>query len=40
MLLGRNGPGKSTTLRTIMGLWHASQGASASPAARSRPGDA
>ncbi|MDA7417551.1 ABC transporter ATP-binding protein [Xenophilus arseniciresistens] len=26
MLLGRNGAGKSTTLRTIMGLWHASQG--------------
>lgn len=27
MLLGRNGAGKSTTLRTIMGLWAASQGA-------------
>jgi branched-chain amino acid transport system ATP-binding protein len=27
MLLGRNGAGKSTTLRTIMGLWQASQGA-------------
>jgi branched-chain amino acid transport system ATP-binding protein len=27
MLLGRNGAGKSTTLRTIMGLWRASQGA-------------
>jgi branched-chain amino acid transport system ATP-binding protein len=26
MLLGRNGAGKSTTLRTIMGLWHASEG--------------
>jgi branched-chain amino acid transport system ATP-binding protein len=26
MLLGRNGVGKSTTLRTIMGLWRASQG--------------
>ncbi len=26
MLLGRNGAGKSTTLRTIMGLWSASQG--------------
>ena len=26
MLLGRNGAGKSTTLRTIMGLWAASQG--------------
>ena len=26
MLLGRNGAGKSTTLRTIMGLWTASQG--------------
>jgi branched-chain amino acid transport system ATP-binding protein len=26
MLLGRNGAGKSTTLRTIMGLWHASSG--------------
>jgi len=26
MLLGRNGAGKSTTLRTIMGLWRASQG--------------
>ena len=26
MLLGRNGAGKSTTLRTIMGLWQASQG--------------
>lgn len=26
MLLGRNGAGKSTTLRTIMGLWKASQG--------------
>lgn len=26
LLLGRNGAGKSTTLRTIMGLWHASQG--------------
>src|SRR5260370_18063286 len=26
MLLGRNGAGKSTTLRTIMGLWHASLG--------------
>jgi branched-chain amino acid transport system ATP-binding protein len=27
MLLGRNGAGKSTTLRTIMGLWATSQGA-------------
>jgi len=26
MLLGRNGAGKSTTLRTIMGLWKASHG--------------
>jgi branched-chain amino acid transport system ATP-binding protein len=26
MLLGRNGAGKSTTLRTIMGLYHASRG--------------
>ena len=26
MLLGRNGAGKSTTLRTIMGLWATSQG--------------
>ncbi|HEX8955946.1 MAG TPA: ABC transporter ATP-binding protein [Burkholderiaceae bacterium] len=26
MLLGRNGAGKSTTLRTIMGLWIASKG--------------
>lgn len=26
MLLGRNGAGKSTTLRTIMGLWPASKG--------------
>ena len=26
MLLGRNGAGKSTTLRTIMGLWAASRG--------------
>jgi branched-chain amino acid transport system ATP-binding protein len=26
MLLGRNGVGKTTTLRTIMGLWRASQG--------------
>jgi branched-chain amino acid transport system ATP-binding protein len=26
MLLGRNGSGKTTTLRTIMGLWHASAG--------------
>jgi branched-chain amino acid transport system ATP-binding protein len=26
MLLGRNGAGKSTTLRTIMGLWTASKG--------------
>ena len=26
MLLGRNGAGKSTTLRTVMGLWRASQG--------------
>ncbi|WP_186397034.1 ABC transporter ATP-binding protein [Stappia sp. TSB10GB4] len=26
MLLGRNGAGKSTTLRTIMGLWTASRG--------------
>jgi len=26
MLLGRNGVGKTTTLRTIMGLWHASAG--------------
>jgi branched-chain amino acid transport system ATP-binding protein len=26
MLLGRNGAGKSTTLRTIMGLWTASHG--------------
>jgi branched-chain amino acid transport system ATP-binding protein len=26
VLLGRNGAGKSTTLRTIMGLWRASQG--------------
>lgn len=27
MLLGRNGVGKTTTLRTIMGLWSARQGA-------------
>ena len=27
MLLGRNGAGKSTTLRTVMGLWAASKGA-------------
>lgn len=27
MLLGRNGVGKTTTLRTIMGLWRASAGA-------------
>jgi branched-chain amino acid transport system ATP-binding protein len=26
MLLGRNGAGKSTTLRTIMGLWNTSKG--------------
>ncbi|MCX6547610.1 MAG: ABC transporter ATP-binding protein, partial [Acidobacteria bacterium] len=26
VLLGRNGSGKTTTLRTIMGLWQASQG--------------
>nr|WP_247521682.1 ATP-binding cassette domain-containing protein [Bradyrhizobium sp. 190] len=26
LLLGRNGAGKSTTLRTIMGLWPASRG--------------
>ena len=26
MLLGRNGAGTTTTLRTIMGLWPASQG--------------
>ena len=26
MLLGRNGAGKSTTLRTVMGLWQASKG--------------
>ena len=26
LLLGRNGARKTTTLRTIMGLWHASQG--------------
>ena len=26
MLLGRNGAGKTTALRTIMGLWRASQG--------------
>ncbi|MDE2080208.1 MAG: ABC transporter ATP-binding protein [Burkholderiales bacterium] len=26
MLLGRNGAGKSTTLRTVMGLWRASRG--------------
>jgi branched-chain amino acid transport system ATP-binding protein len=26
MLLGRNGTGKTTTLRTIMGLWQASKG--------------
>ncbi|MBW8074426.1 ATP-binding cassette domain-containing protein, partial [Metallibacterium scheffleri] len=26
VLLGRNGAGKSTTLRTIMGLWRASSG--------------
>jgi len=26
MLLGRNGAGKSTTLRTVMGLWQASAG--------------
>ncbi len=27
MLLGRNGADKTTTLRTLMGLWRASQGA-------------
>lgn len=27
VLLGRNGAGKTTALRTVMGLWHASQGA-------------
>lgn len=27
LLLGRNGAGKTTALRTIMGLWHASRGA-------------
>ena len=27
MLLGRNGAGKTTALRTIMGLWRASRGA-------------
>jgi branched-chain amino acid transport system ATP-binding protein len=27
MLLGRNGAGKTTCLRTVMGLWHASAGA-------------
>ncbi|HME84708.1 MAG TPA: ATP-binding cassette domain-containing protein, partial [Roseiarcus sp.] len=26
MLLGRNGAGKTTALRTIMGLWRASKG--------------
>ncbi len=26
MLLGRNGAGKTTALRTVMGLWHASKG--------------
>ncbi len=26
MLLGRNGAGKTSTLRTIIGLWHASAG--------------
>jgi branched-chain amino acid transport system ATP-binding protein len=26
VLLGRNGAGKTSTLRTIMGMWHASQG--------------
>jgi len=26
MLLGRNGAGKTSTLRTIMGLWQASAG--------------
>jgi branched-chain amino acid transport system ATP-binding protein len=26
MLLGRNGAGKTTVLRTVMGLWHASAG--------------
>ena len=26
MLLGRNGAGKTSTLRTIMGLWNASAG--------------
>ena len=26
MLLGRNGVGKTTTLRTIMGLWRATAG--------------
>jgi branched-chain amino acid transport system ATP-binding protein len=40
MLLGRNGAGKTTCLRTIMGLWRASQGQitlGAAPIAALRP---
>ena len=32
MLLGRNGAGKSTTLRTIMGLWTAARASCCSAA--------
>ena len=42
MLLGRNGAGKTTCLRTIMGLWRASRGAirlGERPLEASRPSD-
>ena len=40
MLLGRNGAGKTSTLRTIMGLWQASAGTSRTKRPRISPGSA